>query len=178
MNVTKNSTNRKSLILAVAFMMALLFTVPATGWSWGSGNGMGSGDKFAQRAEIIKESLNLNENQTKLWDEMKTGMQELRDLCLQQGDNLDDGTRRRTMARNQMLMRAELAAETPDFKAAGEKLKAEYQGNFAEEFNKITDARVAFFSSLTQEQRDTMLKKGNKGHRRGGKGGKGKRGMM
>lgn len=82
------------------------------------------------------------------------------------------------MARNHMLMQAELAAETPDFKSVGEKLKTEYQGNFAEEFNKVIDARVAFFSSLTQEQRDTMLKKGHKGRRRGGMGGKGQRGMM
>ncbi|MEA3332280.1 MAG: hypothetical protein U9Q58_01610 [Pseudomonadota bacterium] len=178
MNITKNSTNRKSLTLAVTFMIALFLALPATGWSWGSGSGHGSGANFAQRAEEVKESLNLNENQTKLWDEMKTGMLELRNLCLQQGDNLDEGTRLRTMARNHMLMRAELAAETPDFKGAGEKLKAEYQGNFTEEFNNVTDARVAFFSSLSQAQRDTMLKKGHKGRRRGGKGGKGKRGRM
>ena len=181
MNVTKNSTNRKSLTLAVTLMIALFLALPATGWSWGPRGGQGSADNFAQRAEEVKESLNLDENQMKLWDEMKTGMLELRDLCLQQGDNLNEGTRRRTMARNHMLMQAELAAETPDFKGVGEKLKAEYQGNFAEEFNKVIDGRVAFFSSLTQEQRDTMLKKGHKGRRRGGKGGKGgkgKRGMM
>ena len=184
MNVTRNSTTKRSLVLAVTFMIALFLALPATGWSWGSGNGQGSADNFAQRAEEVKESLNLDEIQTKLWDEMKTGMRELRELFLQQGDNLDEGTRRRTLARNHMLMRAELAAETPDFKGVAEKLKAEYQGNHAEEVNKVIDARVAFFSSLTQEQRDTMLKKGHKGHRRGGKGGKGgkggqgKRGMM
>ncbi len=178
MNATENSTNRKSLTLVVTLMIALFLALPATGWSWGPGSGRGSGGNFTQRAEVVKESLNLDENQLKLWDEMKTGMLELRDLCLQQGDNLNDGTRRRTMARNHMLMQAELAAETPDFKSVGEKLKTEYQGNFAEEFNKVIDARVAFFSSLTPEQRDTMLKKGHKGRRRGGMGGKGQRGMM
>ncbi|MCK5540260.1 MAG: hypothetical protein KAI69_04980 [Deltaproteobacteria bacterium] len=181
MNVTKNSTTKKSLTLAVTLMIALFLALPATGWSWGPRGGQGSADNFAQRAEEVKESLKLNENQTKLWDEMKTGRLELRNLCLQHGDNLDVGTRRRTLTRNQMLMRAELAAETPDFKGVGEKLKAEYKGNFAEEFNKVIDARVAFFSSLTREQHDTMLKKGHKGRRRGGKsgkGGQGKRGMM
>ena len=178
MNVTKNSTTRNSLTRAVIFIMALMLSLPAAGWSWGPGRGQCSADNFAQRAEEIKASLNLNENQTKLWDEMKTEMLDLHDLCLQQGDNLNDGTRRRTMARNHLLMRAELAAETPDFKGAGEKLKAEYRGNFSEEFNQAIDARVVFFSSLTQEQRDTMLKKGGRGRSHKGIGGKGKRGMM
>lgn len=178
MNVTKNSTNRKSLTLAVTLMIALFLALPATGWSWGPRGGQGSADNFAQRAEEVKESLNLNESQAKLWDEMKTGMLELRELCLQQGDNLNDGTRRRTMARNHLLMKAELAAKTPDFNSVGEKLKAEYQGNFSKEFNSVTDARAAFFNTLTPGQRGTMLKKGHRGRRHGGIGGKGKRGVM
>ena len=109
---------------------------------------------------------------------MKAGMIELRELSLKQGDNLDSGTRRRTMARNHLLMRAELAAEAPDFKEVGDKLKAEYKGNLAEKFNKVTDARVAFFSSLSQEQRDTMIKKGHRGARHKGKGGRAKKGGL
>ena len=178
MDVTKNTITRKSLTLAVVFIIALLMALPATGFSWGLGRGQCSADDFAQRAEKVKENLNLDENQTKLWDEMKTGMLALRDLCLQQGDKLNPDTRRRTLARNHLLMRAELAAETPDFKSVGEKLKAEYQGNFPEKFNKVIDARVAFFCSLTQEQRDTMLKKGHRSRRHGGMGGRGKRGGM
>lgn len=176
MDIRKKPINRKSLTLAVTLMIALFLTFPATGWSWGPGQG--SADNFAQRAEEVKESLNLDENQTKLWDEMKTGMIELRELCLRQGDNLNDGSRRRILARNHLLMKAELAAETSDFNSVGEKLKAEYKGNFAEEFNKVIDARVAFFNSLTPEQRDTMLKKSHRGRHHGGMGGKGKRGMM
>ncbi len=178
MNVSTKSTTKRSLSLAVTLMIALFLALPATGWSWGSGNGQGSADNFAQRAVEVKESLNLDENQAKLWAEMKTGKQELRELCLQQGDNLDEGARRRTMARNQMLMRAELAAETPDFKGVGEKLKTEYQGNFPGYFNTDIYARVSFFSSLSQEKRDTMLKKGRHNRRHGGMDGKGKRGMM
>ena len=178
MNLSKNPNTRKSLTLAVTFMLALLLALPATGFSWGPGRGQCSFDRFEQRAEEVKENLNLDETQTKLWDDMKAGMVELRELSLKQGDNLNSDTRRRTMARNHLLMRAELTAETPDFKSVGEKLKAEYQGNFAEEFNKVINARVAFFNSLTQEQRDTMLKKGHKGRRHGRMGGKGKRGMM
>ncbi|MCK5679651.1 Spy/CpxP family protein refolding chaperone [bacterium] len=178
MDSRKKPTTRNSLTLSIALMMALLLALPATSFSWGPGKGQGAGDNFAQRGEEVKKSLNLDETQTKLWDKMKTGMQELRELCLKKGDNLNEDSRRRTMARNQLLMRAELAAETPDFKSVGEKLKAEYKGNFSAEFNKVIDNRVAFFNSLTQEQRDTMLKKGHRGHRRGGRGGKGKRNIM
>ena len=178
MDITQKPTTKKSLTLAVTLMIALFLALPATGLSWGPGYGQGCGDNFAQRAEEVKASLNLNENQTKLWDEMKTGMLDLRNLCLQQGDNLNDGTRRRTLARNHLLMQAELAAETPDFKGVGEKLKAEYKGNFAEKFNTVIDSRVAFFNCLTQSQRDSMLKKGHRGRRHGGMGRKGKRGMM
>ena len=165
-----HTINRRSLVLAVVFMMALFLALPATGISWGPGNGQCSGDRFAQRAEEVKENLNLDENQIKLWDEMTAGMLELRDLCLQQGDNLDRETRRRTLARNHLLMRAELATENPDFKSIGEKLKAEYQGEFPDEFNKVIDARVAFFSSLNQTQRDTMLMMSRPNRRLGGMG--------
>lgn len=178
MNLSKNPTTRKSLTLAVAFMLALFLALPATGFSWGPGRGQCSFDRFEQRVEEVKENLNLDETQTKLWDDMKAGMVELRELSLKQGDNLNSDTRRRTMARNHLLMRAELAAETPDFKGVGEKLKVEYKGNLAEKFNNVTDARVAFFSSLSQTQRDSMLKMGRQNRRHGGMGGKGKRGMM
>lgn len=178
MDITKNSTTRKSLTMTVALMIALLLVLPATGFSLGLGKGQCSSERFEQRAEEVKENLNLDENQTKLWDEMKAGMIELRELSLKQGDNLESATRHRTMARNHLLMRAELATEAPDFKGVGEKLKAEYKGNLAERFNNVTDARVAFFSSLSQEQRDTMIKQGHRGHRHGSKGRKGKRGGM
>ncbi len=178
MDLIKNSTTRKSLTLSVALIIALLLALPATGFSWGPGKGQCSPERFEQRAEEVKENLNLDETQTKLWDDMKAKMVELRELSLNQGDNLNSTTRRRTMARNHLLMRAELAADTPDFKGVGEKLKAEYKGNLAEKFNQATDARVAFFSSLNQEQRDAMIKKGHRGQRGGGMGKKGKRGGM
>ena len=178
MDTTKNSTTRKSLTLATALMIALLLALPATGFSWGMGKGQCFSDRFEQRTEEVKENLFLDENQTKLWDNMKAVMIELRELSLKQGDNLSSNTRQRTMARNHLLMRAELAAETPDFKGVGEKLKAEYKGNLAEKFNQVTDARVAFFSSLSQEQCDSMIKKGHRGQRGGGKDKKGKRGGM
>jgi len=178
MDITKNSTTRKSLTLAVAFMITLLLALPATGFSWGPGTGQCYSERFEQRAEEVKVNLNLDETQARLWDDMKTGMVELRELSLKQGDNMDSNTRRHTMARNHLLMRAELAAEAPDFKAVGNKLKTEYKGNLAEIFNKVTDARVAFFSSLSQEQRDDMLKQGHRGRRHGGKGSRGKKGWI
>ncbi|MCD6430829.1 MAG: Spy/CpxP family protein refolding chaperone [Deltaproteobacteria bacterium] len=178
MDITKNSTTRKSLTLATTLMIALLLALPATGFSWSLGKGQCFSDRFEQRAEEVKENLNLDETQTKLWNDMKAKMIELRELSLKQGDNLDSDTRRRTMARNHLLMRAELAAEAPDFKDVGDKLKAEYKGNLAEKFNKVTDARVAFFSSLSQEQRDTMLKKSPRGARHKGKGSRAKKGVM
>ncbi len=178
MNLIKKPTKGKSLTLTVALMIALLLALPATGFSFGPGRGDCSPDRFEQRAEEIKENLNLDENQSKLMEAMRAEMIELRELSLKQGDNLNSDSRRRTKARNHLLMRAELAAETPDFKAIGNKLKSEYKGDLAEKFNQATDARVAFFSSLSQEQRDTMLKQGHRGPRRGGMGKKGKRGMM
>ncbi len=179
MNITKASNNRKALSLSLALMFALLLALPTTGFSWGPGHGQCSPERFEQRAEEVKANLNLDETQGKLWNAMKTGMMELRELSLKQGDNLDSNTRHRTMARNHLLMQAELAAENPDFKAVGEILKAEYKGNLADKFNQTTDARVAFFSSLNQEQRNNMLKQGHKGRRHGKRmGKKGKRGMM
>ena len=178
MNLTKKSTNSKPLTLAAIFIIALFLALPASGFSWGPCKGDCSPERLEQRAEKVKENLNLDKNQAKLWDTMQADMIELRELSLEQGDNLDSNTRRRTRVRNQLLMRAELAAETPDFKAIGDKLKAEYSGNLTEKFNQATDARVAFFSSLSPEQRDSMLKKGHRGHRGGGKGRKGKKGMM
>jgi hypothetical protein len=176
MNIAKASTNQKALSLSLALMLALLLALPATGFSWGPGHGQCSPERFEQRIEEVKANLNLDETQSKLWDAMKAGMMELRELSLKQGDNLDSNTRRRTMARNHLLMRAELAAENPDFKAVGEILKAEYKGNLADKFNQTTDARVAFFSSLSADQRDAMLKQGHKSRRHGGMGKKSKKG--
>lgn len=178
MSITSTSSNRKTIALSLALMLALLLALPATGFCWGPGKGECNRERCEQRFEEVRKNLNLDENQNKLWENMKTSMMELRELSLKQGDNLDSDSRRRTKARNHLLMRAELAAETPEFKAVGEKLKAEYKGNLAEKFNQATDARVAFFSSLNQKQRDTMFKQGRRGSHRGGKGKKGRRGMM
>lgn len=178
MSITSTSNHRKTIPLSLALMFALLLALPATGFSWGPGKGECNPERCEQRFEEVRENLNLDENQDKLWENMKTGMMEMRELSLKLGDNLDSKTRRRSKARNHLLMRAELAAETPDFKAVGEKLKAEYKGNLTEKFNQATDAMVAFFSSLNQKQRDTMLKKGPHGFRHRGMGKKGKRGMM
>ncbi|MBN2808585.1 MAG: hypothetical protein JXR80_03740 [Deltaproteobacteria bacterium] len=174
MYTLKKSSKTQALTLAAALIFALLLALPTAGFSWGPGDGDCSIDHFAQRSEAIKEKLNLDETQNKLWDAMKTGMIELLELSLQKGDNLNRETRRRTKVRNFLLMRAELAAEKPDFKAVGEKLKAEYKGSLGEKFNQVTDARVAFFSSLSQQQRDIMIQKGHMRPHHGNREGKGR----
>ena len=169
MKKTMKQEKGKMLILLVALVLAAVMVLPSAGFSWGPGDGSCSHDRFAQRAEAIKGALDLNENQNDLWEAMKLSMQNLRDLTLQEGDQLDVGTRRRFMARNHLLMGAELAAENPDFESVGKKLKAEYPGEFHEVFNETVDARVAFFTSLTLEQRDAMLKMEGRGRHHGQK---------
>jgi len=148
----------KRLTLLVALVVAAVMMLPSAGFSWGPGEGPCPQGRFAQRAGEIRAALNLDEKQNDLREAMKQSMQKFRDLALREGDQLDAGARRRFMARNHLLMRAELAAENPDFESVGKKLKAEYLGKLHEAFNKTVDARVAFFSSLTLEQRDAMLK--------------------
>lgn len=155
------------LILLVGLALAAVMVLPSAGFSWGPGDGPCPQERFAQRAEDIRSALNLDQNQDGLWESMKQSLQNFRDLVLQQGDQLDPAARRRFMARNHLLMRAELAAENPDFESAGKKLKAEYRGELHEAFNETVDTRIAFFSSLNVEQRDTMLKMGGRGRHHG-----------
>ncbi len=159
----------KMLTLLVALVVAAVMVLPSTGFSRGPGDGSCFHDGFAQRAGEIRGALNLDKNQNDLWETMKQSMQKFRDLALQEGDQLDAGARRRFMARNHLILRAELAAENPDFESVGKKLKAEYPGKLHEAFNETVDARVAFFASLTLEQRDAMLKMEGRGRHHGQK---------
>jgi len=163
MEKTMKQGKGRMLTLLVALVVATVMMLPSAGFGWGPGDGPCPQGPFAQRAGDIRGALNLDEKQNDLWETMKQSMQKFRDLALQEGDQLDAGVRRRFMARNHLLMRAELAAENPDFEFVGKKLKAEYPGKIHEAFNKTVDARVAFFSSLTPEQRDAMLKMEGRG---------------
>ena len=153
--------------LVVTLLLGLLL-LPAAAWSMGPGSGACNQERFAQRMDRLQETLSLNESQQLLWSNMTTAIKDMRDLVLQEGDQLESQARRRWLGRNHLLMRAELAATQPNFTAVGEQLKKEYVGDYSEKFNALVDARVAFFSSLSQEQRDLMLQSGfGKKQRRG-----------
>ncbi|HDS17278.1 MAG TPA: hypothetical protein ENN66_11860 [Proteobacteria bacterium] len=177
MNLHKTSSRRsQTTITALSLFLALCLALPAAALSWGPRGG-NHGPRDLGRLgpnEPYLQQLNLDENQLSLHQAMQSERINFWELCLKEGDNLEPESRQRGQVRYHLLLRAELAAETPDFIAVGKKLKTEYKGSFTEEFAKMVDTRVAFLSSLSPTQRHTLLQQdfhcGSKRGRHGNRG--------
>ena len=123
--------------------------------------GPGQGGHFMQ----MKKKLNLTDDQSKLLEHLQKTRRAFMDRACR---NNRDGCRKSKLQKRAFhLFRAELAAEQPDFNGAARKLKPEYHGDYPEEFNAMVDARAAFMSSLTSEQRDRLLEMKPRGGKHG-----------
>ncbi|MEA3548328.1 MAG: hypothetical protein U9R66_11770 [Thermodesulfobacteriota bacterium] len=155
----------------VLALSTALFIMPLAGAAYGSGHGHGyHGDKgkgectserFESRAEHLEEALSLDEGQVALLETMHQSRMNFKDEFFKNNDI--DSRPGKNLRRSFHLFRAELDAADPNFQAVGEKVKAEYQGEHGESFETAVDARVAFLSSLSAEQRRNMMEM--KGHR-------------
>ena len=173
---TKEETNMKTSHISrtVVALSSALLIMPLAGAAYGFGHGHGyhgdrgkgecTSERYEKRSEHLKEALSLDEGQVALLEIMHQSRVNLKDDFINENDS--DGRPGKGFRRSFHLFRAELAAEKPDFQAVGEKIKAEHQGEHREAFEAAVDARVAFLSSLSVEQREEMLEmKGHHGRR-------------
>ena len=166
-------TNMKTSKISktVLALSTALLIMPLAGAAYGFGHGHGyHGDKgkgectterFESRAEHLEEALSLDEGQIVLLETMHQARMNLKGEFVSNSDSKWQPGK--GFRRSFHLFRAELASENPDFQVVGEKVKAEYQGEHGESFETAVDARVAFLSSLSAEQRQNMMEM--KGHR-------------
>ena len=145
-------------------LVTVLMSAAGASFAWGPGSqqhhGKGmhncTGDRFKNRAEMMKSALNLTDEQQVLLEEMHQATMEFKNVqCPDRWT--PDCMKNRQQMRTMHLFRAELAAENPDFQGVAEKVKNEYTGENKEEFDSAVDARARFMESLTPEQRDTMM---------------------
>ncbi len=168
---------RRLVVILVAFFLLLPGAAAQSLARGHGGHGMSEGmpadapwKGMQKRMKKMVQALNLNEEQSKLHDEMHKARRTFMETACQ-GDNAEGCRNSKLRKRAFHLFRAELAAENPDFPGAAAKIKSEYHGKHKAEFNAMIDARAAFMSSLSEEQRDKLLEM----KPRGGKHG---RGMM
>ncbi len=149
----------------LAFLLTMLLSTSGTSFAYGPGNQQHHGKgmhqncpsgNFSSRAEMMKSSLNLNDEQQVLMTEMhQANMALMNKEC---PDGWKSGCmNKKGKMRAMHLFRAELGAEKPDFQAVADRLKNEYKGENQAEFDEAVDARARFMESLTPEQRDAMM---------------------
>jgi hypothetical protein len=153
-----------SITSATTFLLAAVLSISAAETAGvGQEDICVTGNRFAAHAEKMKAMLKLSNEQAGLLDSMHRANVDLNTKACP--GNASGCIPARELTRAFHLFRAELAAENPDFHAIGDRLKSEYQGKYKEEFDKAIDARVAFMSTLTPEQRESMMKMGHRRHR-------------
>ncbi len=163
---------RNFLMLSVS----LLLLLPAgAAWARGHDHGGSPGKKacpanhprggHGKHIEQMKKKLNLDENQVQLLENVQKTRRDFMDRACR--GNREGCRNSKLRKRAFHLFRAELAAEHPDFYSAATKLKSEYHGEYRAEFNAMVDARAAFMSSLTPEQRDRLLEMKPRGGKHG-----------
>jgi len=174
---------RGVILKKVVVVFFTVFLVMGTGnaFAWGPDSSRGAGMRGncmaggqpGNQMKMMMAKLKLNDEQRVLMDEMHQAVTAFRQKKCPDGWKPGCMKDRQQM-RAMHLFRAELGAENPDFQAVADKLKSEYAGDYTQEFDAVVDARAAFMSSLSPEQRDNLMQM--KFHGRGpcahaGKGG-------
>lgn len=112
-------------------------------------------DRSYARHDRMADALGLSEAQKELFDSMRDARREYA--------NQNKGRMRGIRS----IFQNELAKDKPDFNAAAAQIKQDYEQSSGEAFEVMLAANVAFFESLTDEQRQKYIEMR---HDRRGKG--------
>lgn len=147
--------------LAIFLSPVLAMAQPDDSDNWRGRRGnrhMGPGGN----SDMICKALSLTAPQQELFEVMKTA-------------TMDHSTLQRNSKRAlRTAFDEQLLLENPDFQAVADALKAEYGDKMEASYDNLIASKVAFFKSLSLEQRQELVKlHKEKMDRRGGKGGRG-----
>ncbi len=161
----------RNMVMALTLALFLLPAISAYAQGNGErgkgmrGQGRGGGG-FDRKMGRMAEHLNLNPQQQSLFDNMRSTSRNYIEI---------QRSSRRAL---RSAFKEQLSQENPDFEAAAKEVKAEYGDKLKVSYEKMVDAGVTFYNSLSAEQRRNMVemreKRGERArHRKGTRGGGG-----